>query len=101
MKQELDQSVLAHVRMMCARKGNVTEPLIAPSSCVPGDFVEMESVNRSPVDTLNNKKRLIHRMSIHFMTNDKKQATYKGTNLWFVRDKGVILAPTLTGAYIK
>lgn len=101
MRQELDQSVLAHVRMMCARKGNLTEVLTPPKNCTPGDLVEIEGVARTPVDVLNNKKRLLHRMSIHFMTNDKRQATYKETFLWFVRNKGVIVAPTLTGAYIK
>jgi aminoacyl tRNA synthase complex-interacting multifunctional protein 1 len=91
----------SHGMLLCASdtSGNI-EPIRPPEGSQAGDLVYIGDYPRDPLSVLTGKTTAWDETYKDFLTNDNKEATYKGTNLWKT-DKGVITAKNLTNAKIS
>nr|XP_054754674.1 aminoacyl tRNA synthase complex-interacting multifunctional protein 1-like [Lytechinus pictus] len=96
------RGILSQAMVMCASSPDKVEILAPPSDAVPGDRVGCEGYEMSgsfPVQ-MNPKKKIFERIQPDLKTNDKLQATYKGS-LWKVEGKGYIISSTMANSGIK
>ena len=85
---------------MCASTPDKVELLQPPSDAVPGDRVECEGYDCSSPDA-QIKKELSDQILPDMLTNDKGEATYKGTVWKVANGKGVIKSKSLVSVPIK
>eukprot|EP00057_Strongylocentrotus_purpuratus_P009069 XP_011663543.1 PREDICTED: aminoacyl tRNA synthase complex-interacting multifunctional protein 1 isoform X2 [Strongylocentrotus purpuratus] len=96
------RGILSQAMVMCASSPDKVEILSPPSDAVPGDRVCCEGYEMSesfPVQ-MNPKRKIFERIQPDLKTDDKLQATYKGS-LWKVEGKGHIVAATMANSGIK
>ena len=86
--------------IMAANLNDKVEILVPPEGVKPGDYVTVDGYERKPDVQLNAKKKTFELVQVDMKTNDKREATYKGTP-WNVAGKGPAISPTLVGASIR
>lgn len=90
---------LSEGMIMCAKSGEILEPLIPPANSAPGDLVYCENFERIPVETPRDKKKLFDPLAADLSTNGELIACYQSSYL-YVPDKGNIAAKSLKNASI-
>lgn len=90
---------LSEGMIMCAKSGDVLEPLVPPSNAQPGDLVYCENFERVPVETPRDKKKLFDPLASDMSTNGDLVACYQGSYL-YVPEKGNIVTKSLKNASI-
>lgn len=90
---------LSEGMIMCAKSGDVMEPLTPPSNAEPGDLVYCENFERVPVESLRDKKKLFDPLASDMATNSELIACYQ-TSYLYIPEKGNIVAKSLKNATI-
>lgn len=90
---------LSEGMIMCAKFGDVMEPLTPPSNAEPGDLVYCENFERVPVESPRDKKKLFDPLATDLSTNSDLIACYK-TSYLYIPEKGNIVAKSLKNANI-
>lgn len=94
------RGVTSEAMVMCASTPEKVEILVPPPTAVPGDLVHVQGYPRIPDTILNPKKKIFETCAPDLMTDDNRQAVYKGEPL-HVPGKGAVLAPTLARVHVK
>ncbi|EGD80179.1 hypothetical protein PTSG_10860 [Salpingoeca rosetta] len=94
------RGVLSNGMVMCAKKGDVIEPLYPPAGAVPGDVVDFERHPRNPDAVLNPKKKIFEAVQPDLFTDDDGVANYKG-DAFIVKGKGPCVAKVAKGGVVS
>ncbi|XP_046419265.1 aminoacyl tRNA synthase complex-interacting multifunctional protein 1 [Neodiprion fabricii] len=94
------RGVTSEAMVMCASTSDKVEILVPPLGAVPGDLVHVDGYPRAPDNILNSKKKIFETCAPDLMTDNERQAVYKGLPL-HVPGKGNVVAPTLTCVQVK
>eukprot|EP01147_Barroeca_monosierra_P006318 gene6318-7481_t len=85
------RGIASHGMVMCAKLGDIIEPLCPPEGAVPGDVVDFAQHPRNPDPELNPKKKIFEAVQPHLFTDENGVAHYKGDH-FMVEGKGVCFA---------
>lgn len=94
------RGVTSEAMVMCASSPDKVEVLSPPAGAVPGDLVSCDGFPRIPDAQLNPKKKIFETCAPDLLTNDSKEACFKGVPLTVV-GKGNVVSQTLKGVNVR
>jgi len=94
------RGVTSEAMVMCASSPDKVEVLSPPAGAVPGDLVSCNGFPRVPDAQLNPKKKIFETCSPDLLTNDSKEACFKGVPLTVI-GKGNVVSQTLKGVNVR
>lgn len=90
---------ITHGMIMCAKSGNIKEPLIPPSNAKPGDLVHCENFERIPHKQPRYKRFIFDPLAPDMRINSQLVACYR-SGLLYIPKKGYIVTKSLKNANI-
>lgn len=88
-----------HGMIMCAKSGNIKEPLIPPSNAKPGDLVHCENFERIPHKKPRYKRSIFDPLAPDMQINNELVACYRSNPL-YIPKKGSIVTKSLKNGNI-
>jgi len=67
--------------LLCAVSENGTEPVSAPLTAQPGDFISIAGYERNPEKVLNPKKKIWEALQVDLSSNESGEVLWKDRNL--------------------
>merc|ERR1712226_125175 len=81
LKPQKMRGIESQAMLLCAVSENGTEPVSAPLTAQPGDFISIAGYERNPEKVLNPKKKIWEALQVDLSSNESGEVLWKDRNL--------------------